>query len=413
MKILYLVHRIPYPPNKGEKIRVFNQIRQLAKNHTIHLCSFVDDPDDLPYLSALRKYCSSVEVVYRGNGPTFFLAALALLKHRPLSVSLFYRPALAETVRQKLAMEQFDCIMVSSSSMAQYALLDPNIPKILDFIDVDSDKWRLYSQYHSFPMSLIYQREAKRLAQYEKEMAQVFDHCFLISEEEGRLLRQRISGQPVSVISNGVDMEYFSPCAIPANKGSQPMIVFTGIMDYFPNVDAVRYFCRHIFPLVLRTIPKAQFYIVGRNPAREVKSLGRQANVVVTGTVADVRPYFARSSVAVAPFRLARGVQNKILESMAMQVPVVGTTEAFRGIAATEHDGVRIADDTHSFAHHVITFLQEDAQLRREAGLQARRYVERHYRWEDQGAKLERLIEEVVRKHRRKDVVEEESAAIA
>jgi sugar transferase (PEP-CTERM/EpsH1 system associated) len=404
VKILYLAHRLPYPPNKGEKIRIFHQIQQLAKRHTIHLCSFVDDPDDLAYVSALRTCCASVEVVYRGRSVgAYFRAAVGFLRGLPLSVSLFYRRALATKVLQKVAAERFDCVIVSSSSMAQYAVnLCPNV-KILDFIDIDSEKWRLYAQRHSFPVSFIYQLEAERLATYEKEMAQVFEHCFLISEEEGRLLRRRVSGQPVSVISNGVDLEYFSSLGILSSKDSQPTIVFTGAMDYFPNVDAVGYFCRDIFPLVLRTMPKAQFYIVGRNPTRQVKQLGRQTNVIVTGTVPDVRPYLAEATISIAPFRLARGVQNKVLESMAMGVPVVGTTEAFKGIAATEQDGVRIADDPHSFAQHVTTLLQGDAALRQEIGLHARRYVERHHRWEDQGAKLERLIEEVVQKHARKE----------
>jgi sugar transferase (PEP-CTERM/EpsH1 system associated) len=403
VKILYIAHRFPYPPNKGEKIRTFHQIQELSKNHTIHLCAFVDDPDDMPHVSALRKFCASVEVVYRvGSAVSYLRAAIGFLSGLPLSISLFRRRALADKVLRNVTAERFDCIIGSSSSMAQYLSLCSNVPKILDFIDVDSEKWRSYAQCRSFPLSFIYRVEAERLARYENEMAQLCDHCLLVSEEESCILRRRVDGHPVSVISNGVDIEYFVPCG-DVRERSQPAIVFTGVMDYFPNVDAVRYFCRDIFPLVLRTMPKAQFNIIGRNPARQVRELGNDANVVVTGTVADVRPYLAGASVSVAPFRLARGVQNKILESMAMGVPVVGTTQAFKGIAATEQNGVRISDDPHSFAEHVVTLLQGDMSLRHEAGLQARRFVERHHRWEDQGASLERLIEDVVRKHRQKE----------
>ena len=396
MKILYLAHRIPYPPNKGEKIRTFHQVQQLARRHTIHLCSFVDDPRDLPGAAKLREHCASVEVVYRGQARSVLLAAGALLKRSPFSVSLFYRKALAEKVAQKAATEQFDGIIVSSSSMAQYACLVPNVPKILDFIDMDSEKWGLYAEHRMSPLSHIYRLEAERLAKYEEEMAHVFDHSIVISEEERRVFKKRVSERAVAVISNGVDLDYFSPPGNVATKISQPIIVFTGAMDYFPNVDAVHYFCHEIFPLVRRGLSGACFYIVGRNPTWQVRELGKQTNVIVTGTVPDVRPYLAQAAVAVAPFRLARGLQNKVLESMAMGVPVVGTSQAFKGITATTQNGIRIADDARSFARCVTTVLKADAASRRQAAQQARDYVERHHRWEDQGVKLERLLEEVV-----------------
>jgi len=402
VKILYLAHRLPYPPNKGEKIRVFNQIRHLARKHTIHLCSFADDPADLAQKNSLKEFCASVEVVYRNNAGTIILALTAFFQNQPLSVQLFYRRAFAELVRWKFATERFDCIIVSCSSMAQYVAPSSGIPKIIDFIDVDSEKWRLYAQHRAFPLSFIYCREADRLASYEENITALFDHSILCSRQEAETLRKRAKERPVSVVANGVDLEYFSPSPISA-QSSERTVVFTGAMDYFPNIDAVQFFCREIFPLVRRELPSTQFYIVGRNPTRQLSQLGKQPNVFVTGTVPDVRPYLAQATVAVAPFRIARGVQNKVLEAMAMGVAVVGTTEAFKGIAATEQDGVRIANDPCSFAQHVITFLQEDATLRRQAVRQARAYVERHHRWEDQGAKLERLIEEVVRKHRRKE----------
>jgi sugar transferase (PEP-CTERM/EpsH1 system associated) len=399
VNIFYLAHRLPYPPNKGEKIRTFHQIQQLARNNTVHLCSFVDDPGDLPHSEALKKYCASVSVVYRNKALTPLLAASALLKRQPLSVALFACKPFKRKVLQKLTAEEFDCIMVSSSSMAQYASFVSAIPKIIDFIDVDSEKWHLYAQHYSFPLSFIYALEAKRLARYEENIARVFDHCVLISEEERQLFREQVKDRPVSVISNGVDLEYFSRPRSSVLHDAPPIIVFTGMMDYFPNVDAVRYFCSEIFPLAYRTVPEVKFYIVGRNPTRQVRELGSQPNVVVTGTVPDVRPYLTQATVAVAPFRLARGVQNKVLEAMAMGLPVIGTTEAFKGIAATEDDGIRIAKDPFSFAQHIIKFFQDSKTLRQQTGQQARRYVEQHHRWQDQGARLERLLEEVVWKN--------------
>jgi sugar transferase (PEP-CTERM/EpsH1 system associated) len=399
MKILYLAHRLPYPPNKGEKIRSFHQIQQLAKRHTIHLCSFVDDPDDLPYVPELRKHCASVEIVYRSNTSSLLLGAAAFVKRHPLSVSLFYRKAFAKKILEKLATERFDCLFVSSSSMAQYSRLASDLPKIIDFIDVDCEKWRLYAQYHSFPLSMIYRLEAERLASYEEQTAYIFDHCILVSEEERRLLQERVNGRRVSVISNGVDLEYFAPYGFDFPRVSHPSIVFTGAMDYFPNVDAVRYFCQEVFPLVRQSAPKAQFYVVGRNPTREVKALKNHPNVIVTGTVPDIRPYLARATVSVAPLRIARGVQNKVLESMAIGVPVVGTMESFKGIAATDRDGIRMANDPRSFAQYVLAFLRSDMASRCQIARQARRYVERHHRWEHQGALLQRVLEEVIWGH--------------
>jgi polysaccharide biosynthesis protein PslH len=413
VKILYLAHRFPYPPSKGEKIRTFNQIRQLASKHTIHLCSFADDPGEIAQRINLEDYCASVDVlVRRNNVATMVLGPVALLRNKPLSVQLFYRKAFAKLVRRHLATERFDCIIVSCSSMAQYVLSSSAVPKVIDFIDVDSEKWRLYAQHRAFPLSFIYSHETERLASYEENLTVLFDHSILCSTQEAETLRTRVKERPVSVIPNGVDLEYFSPSSISVER-NEARVVFTGVMDYFPNIDAVQFFCREIFPLVRRELPSTQFYVVGRNPTRQVRELGKQANVIVTGMVPDIRPYVTQARVSVAPFRLARGVQNKILEAMAMGIPVVGSTEAFKGSVATEQDGIRIGDDPRSFAQHVISFLQGDGTLRRQAARQARAYVERHHRWEDQGAKLEHLIEEVVRQHRQKDEVEMKSAAYA
>jgi glycosyltransferase involved in cell wall biosynthesis len=166
-------------------------------------------------------------------------------------------------------------------------------------------------------------------------------------------------------------------------------------MDYFPNVDAVCYFCGKIFPMIRHEMPEAQFYIVGRNPPRQVKALGQQQNVIVTGSVSDVRPYLRQATVAVAPLRIARGVQNKILEAMAMGVPVVGTGNAFQGLPATPADGIRTADDAAEFARAVLSLL-DDPGLRHEASLQARQYVQRHHRWQDHGARLESLLHAMI-----------------
>jgi sugar transferase (PEP-CTERM/EpsH1 system associated) len=412
VKILYLTHRIPYPPNKGEKIRVFNQVLYLSKSHNVHVCSFVDDPDDLQHTTKLKEYCASLELEYRNKPAAILLATAAFLGRQPLSIKLFYREALAKRIKRKLA-EKFDCVIVSCSTMAQYVSSSSGVPKIIDFIDVDSEKWRAYAGRRSFPFASIYRREANLLGRYEAQIVIDFDHSIASSEAEAAFLRQRARNRPVSVVSNGVDLDYFSLPEVAPDKRYNSTIIFVGVMDYFPNVDAVHYFCDKVFPIVRDSVPQAQFYIVGRNPTRRVKELGRQPNVTVTGMVADVRPYLCQATVAVAPFQLARGVQNKILEAMAVGLPVVGTAETFKGLGATEEDGIRIANDPASFARHVISFLQSDAESLRRFAVQTRSYVEQHHRWEDQGKKLERIMDEVVRKKRLLGVPKMKSARLA
>jgi sugar transferase (PEP-CTERM/EpsH1 system associated) len=394
MNILYIAHRIPYPPNKGDKIRSFHQIRHLSSKHAVHLACLVDEPEDLQYVKALEKYCASVDAVYRAKTTARLLAVQALFTHNPLSVASFYSGELKRKIAHRLRSEKCDRILVFSSSVAQYVWHVVGIPRVIDFVDADSEKWRLYADYHPFPRSSIYRLEANRLARYEAEIARVFDHAIFISEKESSVLQGQASGLPISVIPNGVDLDYFSPSRDHLIGSKQPFIVFSGAMDYFPNVDAVRYFCKAIFPLISKAMPETQFYIVGRCPTRQVRELGHQPNVIVTGSVPDIRPYLAPASVAVAPLRIARGVQNKILEAMAMGLPVVGTSMAFQSIPATRADGIRIADDPRGFAQKVLTLLA-DHELQRQCSLQARHFVRRHYRWQDHGIRLESLLEEM------------------
>ncbi len=394
MNILYITHRIPYPPNKGDKIRSFHQLRQLAKRHTVHLACLVDDPEDLQYVPVLEQHCASVDVVYRKKIVSLLHATVALLTAVPLSVASFYSWKLAKKIKQRLQDASIDRIIVFSSAMATYVRHVSDIPKIMDFVDVDSEKWRIYTDYHSFPLSWIYKAEADRLARYEEEVAKEFAYSLFVSQTEATLFEQRVCDRPIGVIPNGVDLEYFTPPAQTERSPAAPLVVFTGAMDYFPNVDAVCYFCREIFPLIQSVLPEVRFSIVGRNPTNQVKELRHLPNVTVSGTVPDIRPYLAEAMLAVAPFRIARGIPNKVLEAMAMGLPVIGTTLAFQGIQATTADGIRIADDPQKFAHEVLTFLT-DVQLQRRCALQVRQYVEQQHRWEDCGNRLEQLLDTV------------------
>lgn len=394
MNILYLAHRIPYPPNKGDKIRSFHQIQHLSRRNTLHLACLVDEKEDLQHVEILKKYCTSVDAVYRNKTVTRLLAASALLTNKPLSVVPFYSRELQKRIDQRLASMRPDRILVFSSAMAEYVRHVSDIPKVIDFVDLDSVKWRLYANFVQLPLSWIYRLEAARLGLYEKEAARAFDHSIVVSEEEASLFKQRVNDRFVSVIPNGVDLDYFAPNGDGPSSSHNPVIVFMGEMDYFPNVDAVRYFCGEMFPRIRMALPEARFYIIGRNPSRPVKKLQHQTNVIVTGSVIDIRPYLAKASVAVAPLRIARGIQNKVLEAMAMGLPVVGTSVAFQGTEATVADGIRIADDPKEFSNAVLMLLQ-DSRLQQQCSLCARDYVQRRHRWQDHNARLEFLLHEM------------------
>jgi len=394
MNILYICHRVPYPPDKGDKIRSFHQIRHLCNEHTVHVACLIDDPRDAAHIKTLEKYCASVDAIPRGPIAAAWRALLALPTSRSLSVAAFYSGALQRRIDARLRHERFDRIIVYCSAMAQYVRRITEIPVVMDFVDVDSEKWRAYADYRPFPLSWLYRLEAGRLARYEQRIAASGRHLLVASEMEKMLLQSRGDGRAVSVIPNGVDLDYFTPEQVAPPLDNRPALVFTGVMDYFPNVDGVRYFCEEIFPLILKEVPEAQFAIVGRNPTRQVRALARHAEVIVTGSVADVRPFLAGAKVAVAPLRIARGVQNKVLEAMAMGLPVIGTSAAFQGMHATEADGIRIADEPEPFARAVVALLTNPT-LQRRCALQSRQYVHGQHRWDDHGRRLGAVLQTI------------------
>ena len=382
MNILYLCHRIPFPPNKGDKIRSYHHIKYLSQHHTVFLACLIDDPDDWQYVDSLRSMCQVVEAVGRTGFKKWFRAGKGFLGGQPLSLGAFFVPALQEKVNGLLEQKSIDRIVIFSSPMAEYVKHVSSIPKIIDFVDMDSEKWRAYGQIKPFPLSLLYRTEANRLGQYELDMATICQESLVISQEETHVLRERSNQMIVpKVIPNGVDYVYFSP---PSNvQRTKPIIVFTAAMDYFPNVDGVIFFCQEILPQVHKMIPNAQLLVVGRNPVPALRRLAEQMpQVQVTGTVPDVRPYLIEAMVAIAPLRIARGIQNKILEAMAMELPVVGTTSAFQGLAVASEHGICVADDPGEFADAVVKLLGNPERART-YGISARQIVTSHYGWTD------------------------------
>jgi polysaccharide biosynthesis protein PslH len=392
VKILFISQRVPYPPNKGDKLRSFNEVKFLSQRHEISLVCLSDNHADLGHVRELEPYCASIDVVYLPKLRSKLRAMLALVSGKPLSLAYFYSTRLKAIVDRKLRSERFDVVFIYCSSMAQYVMAYDGWPRVIDFVDVDSEKWQQYAGYAPFPMNVLYRIESRRLREYERLVAQSFQHGFLVSEKEADDFRALVYGHsPLTPIANGVDTVSFSP--IEQVEGFDPhALVFTGAMDYFANVEAVLYFVRDILPLIQERVPDVTFYIVGSNPTAEIAALpADHPRIVVTGFVEAVQPYVVRCAAMVAPMRIARGVQNKILEAMAMGVPVVTTSLGFEGILATPGADLFVEDAPQAFAGRVLQLMGDSVLRRRAAGL-GRETVLRHYDWSRNLERLEQIL---------------------
>jgi polysaccharide biosynthesis protein PslH len=386
--ILFLAHRLPFPPDRGDKIRSYNILRYLAERRRVHLVAFADDNRDLTVKGGFEKLTASRAIVWR-SPRRLASAAQALTQRKPISLTAFDSVALRQAVEQVLARRSIETIYVYSSQMAQYLPPRGRQRVVMDFVDMDSEKFAAYGRRRG-PMSLVMQREARLLFQYERAVAGRVDASLFVSEAEAALFRQRSGCDDVHVVENGIDTARFDPdAAFKRIESLGAMIVFTGQMDYRPNIEAVEWFAQSVLPHVRVRQPDARFAIVGRNPSDAVKALARLPGVTVTGEVADVRGWLGAASVVVAPLKLARGVQNKVLEAMAMARPVVATAAAAEGI---DHGGtLQVADTVGETAEAVLALLG-DERAAVVLGQAARRQVIARYGWDARLAALDPLL---------------------
>ena len=353
--LLFLAQRLPYPPTKGEKIRAFHELKYLAQWYDIHLGCLIDDPDDRQYIDALRPLCRDIHVAQVNSRLARIGCLSGLLTAEALSVSYFRHRGLIDWVSNVIENYPPAITFVYSSNMAPYILDLPNTgTRVVDLVDVDSEKWRAFAATAKGPMRLVYRREGRKIAELERRIVLECDLAALVSNAEAGLFESHHPDRVGSIraVSNGVDYRYFDPTLHhqPPYDTSRPNFVFTGTMDYPPNVDAVSWFANEILPLIRASLPTAQFHIVGGNPATQVLNLTRLDGVFVSGRVPDVRPYIAQATASVAPMRIARGIQNKVLEAMAMARPVVLTSGALEGIAADPRLEIVLADTAVDFA---------------------------------------------------------------
>ena len=389
--LLFLAHRIPYPPNKGDKIRAWHLLKHLAQTHRVHLGAFIDDPTDWQYVDKVRAVCASTYLV--GIAPRWgkVRALSGLLTGEPLTLPFYRHAGMQKWVASQMH-QGIDQVLVYSSAMARFVMTHDSAKRVMDFVDIDSDKWRQYAPTKSWPLSWLYRREGDKMLAWERRVAAEFDASLFVSAAEASDFQALApeSAAKVSYFHNGVDAEYFSPAQDFPNPYSHggKTFVFTGAMDYWPNVDAVLWFAAEVMPRLRASLPGCRFAIVGSKPAPEVQALANQPDILVTGRVEDVRPYLAHADVVVAPLRIARGIQNKVLEGMAMARPVVASPQAMEGISAISDQEVRVAGDAAAMAAAVLTALDDIGM-----GRAARQRVLEHFSWAHNLARVDQLLE--------------------
>ena len=392
--LLYLVHRMPYPPDKGDKVRSYHLLRHLAARHRVFVGTFIDDPDDVQHLEALRAMCADLQVITLNPRRARLASLRALLGGRALTLDYYDDRRLHRWVRETIAKQSIDAALVFSSSMVQYLKAWPSLPALVDLVDVDSAKWTQYAGEHHWPISWLYRREGERLLAYEREAVDKAAKSFLVTDKEVALFEQLAPEHRgrVQALSNGVDADYFSPDPLRASpyRADELPLVFTGAMDYWPNVDGLSWFAHEALPALRQRWPSLRLHIVGRNPVASVRALASDA-VSISGTVPDVRPYLQYAAVVVAPLRLARGLQNKVLEAMAMARPVVAAQACVDALSARAGQDLMAAIHADDYVRLVDALLR-DAPGATAMALAGRQRVIDDYGWASQLAGLDKHL---------------------
>jgi sugar transferase (PEP-CTERM/EpsH1 system associated) len=389
MKILYVCHRFPYPPKRGGKIRPFNMIRHLAEQHEVTVASLVRSEAEAEEGRGIAPFCHRFEMA-RVHNPAQALRMVGRLPTpTPSSFGYFHSAHLAAAIAGLVRETRFDLIFVHCSSVAGYVANVREVPKILDFGDMDSQKWLEYGEYKPWPLSLGYRLEGHKLVAAEKRLARAFDLCTATTRAEWETLESYGTGAATDWFPNGVDSVYFAPDDTPYDPDT---LSFVGRMDYFPNQDCMADFCERTWPLVRERRPDAKLLIVGADPSPAMRALGERPGVAVTGSVPDVRGYLRRSAAMVAPLRIARGTQNKILEAMATGVPVVTSSIAAGGVDARRDEHFAVADTPEALAAAALRIMDDRAERARLAQAGRARMLS-HHAWPASMARLDRIIE--------------------
>lgn len=399
MRILYVCHRFPFPPKRGGKIRPFNMIRHLSDSgHEVTVCSLARSPEEAQEAQGIAPHCAAFEIA-QVNG---YVQALRMVVRLPLrtpsSMGFFYSPVLDQRIRRLLKEQKWDLIFVHCSSVAQYVEHVRDVPKILDFGDMDSQKWIEYANYKPFPLSLGYRFEGAKMLAAEKRLTQRFDLCTATTRAEWETLDSYGTGVDSDWFPNGVDADFFCP----ADGSYDPnTISFIGRMDYYPNQECMARFCDQIWPLLKGRRPGMKLLIVGADPSPEMIKLGKLSGVTVTGSVPDVRPYIRGSALMVAPLNIARGTQNKILEAMAMGVPVVTSAIAAGGVDAESVTHFLVANTPQEYADAVLSIVENSGERDRLAHSGRQRMLS-HHAWTKSMERLDKMVFRAIENFKKK-----------
>ncbi len=394
MKIAFLCQRVPHPPDRGDRITTHHFLRHFAAaGHELRVGCFAEEARDLEAAAELRRREPRVlevcaPLVHPGRRKAASLRGLA--RGRAISLTYFRHPTLATAVERWFAEDPPDLVYHYSAYMALYSLQHPAPLRIMQFAELDSDKWRQFAAKCRGPARWLYGREARLLLEFERRVAAAFDASLVVSEVERALFEEQIPGIQPAVVPNGVDVDHFRSHG--DGERDPHGLIFTGVMDYEPNVDGVCWFVRECWPAVRARFPRARLCIVGARPNRAVLDLARHDGIEVTGRVPETPPYFDRAAVAIAPLWLARGVQNKVLEALSMGLPVVGSPQAVQGLGAVPEDVLHVADDRQTTVDRVCALLA-DPPAARAMGRRAADWVRAHYRWDHMYERMDAVID--------------------
>jgi sugar transferase (PEP-CTERM/EpsH1 system associated) len=399
MKILFLTQRVPCPPDRGDRITTYNFIKHLSEKHEIHLLSFTQEEKDSEKSEVLNRYCKSTRFLKIGRWKAILNSLIGLLTLRPFSVSVYCSMEMKTAIKQMIKEDEIELIYAYSSNMCHFIENIPDKIKICHIADLDSCKWEnLLHNSKNILKKLLFFYEWKRVRSLEKRLSKK-EKYFVFSAETEKAKFEKIYGHKNInyVIENGVDLGYFDPSIkYLAGIEKEQALIFTGVLNYYPNIESVTSFIGEAFPLILKEIPDINFYIVGKDPSREIRGLKNREHMIIIENPDDVRGYFMKAKVAVVYMKSAQGMQNKILEALAMGIPVVSTESCYLGIAKNgSAGGVEVGRTAEEFAAKVARLIKED-KYRTEKSIEGRRFVEQHYSWQRSFDKLDSLIDRTV-----------------
>ncbi len=385
MKLFVILSRVPYPLEKGDKLRAFNQIKQLSKKHQIVLFALNDSKLDERAMDELKKYCVSITIIRFSKFTIFLNLIRTLFSTKPFQVGYFYFSKAQQKVDELIKKHQPDHIYCQLIRTSEYVKNYSNIPKTLDYMDVFSKGIERRKSTDSFYMKPFLAFEYRRLLKYESYVFDFFNHKTIISEQDKNHIPHANKNE-ITVVPNGVDFEYFKPIAL--EKKFE--LLFNGNMNYPPNVESVEFLVNKIMPLVWEKLPETKLLISGASPNKKVLAL-QSSRVVVSGWVEDIRDNFAQSKILVAPMQISIGLQNKLLEAMAMQIPCVTSTLANNAIGALHNNQIMVADTPSQYADYIIELLT-DAQKAKQIALNGYRFSNTNFNWSTSISILDKLI---------------------